>query len=142
MKISFSIIVALFLALTVEAWRFDVTTTKNFCGKRRSFKSTMGDNNCYNLPSDVSANVKSLVWCSMPWTRCSITMHSGVGCTGKILGSATAAYPKKWELGSVSAAGSKMKSFKVQGCKKIGKTLDLNTCYERWQTEPWTKCKK
>jgi len=135
-----SLILGLYLAACVQAWSFDVTTKKNFCGKRRSFFDIQAGNNCYNLPSDVSGNVHSLAFCSMAYTRCSITLHSGTGCTGKNLGSATAASPLNfWEKKSVSAAGSKMKSFRIQGCKKIkGKSLDVQTCYS--SNPPWKKC--
>ncbi|KAH6986584.1 hypothetical protein EDB80DRAFT_731703 [Ilyonectria destructans] len=134
-----SLLFALYMALCVHAWSFDVTTKKNFCGKRRSFFSLQAENGCHNLPADVSGKVHSLAFCSMAYTRCSITLHSEAGCRGDNLGSATAAEPLKfWEKKSVSTAGSKMKSFKIQGCKKIGTNLDVQTCYSG--TPPWEKC--
>jgi len=122
---------------TTNAWVFVTNNKENYCGKQRGYYSARADNNCYNLASEVEANVHSFVWCSMPFTRCSITMHSERGCSGKILGSATAAYPTIWEKKSVSAAGSKMRSFKVQGCFLAGHALDVNNCYNG--KAPWEK---
>lgn len=122
-------------ALGADAWVFVTTNKENFCGQRRGYYSARAENNCYNLGSEVEANVHSFVWCSMPWTRCSITMHSERGCAGKQLGSATAAYPTIWEKNKVSAAGSQMRSFKVQGCYLPGSSLDVNNCYNG--RAPW-----
>lgn len=125
----------LFAASPISAWTFTVNNKNNFCGKQRGYYSARGDNQCYNLAPEVDAKVHSFVWCSMPYTRCSITMHSERGCNGKILGSATAAYPTIWEKKTVSAAGSKMRSFKIQGCFLPGKSLDVTNCYNG--KAPW-----
>ncbi|KAF9163927.1 hypothetical protein DFQ27_002697 [Actinomortierella ambigua] len=119
-----------FLAIT-QAWSFDVWTSANYRGKRRSFYDLRAGNNCFSLPSDVSAKVHSFKFCSMAWTRCSITIHSNPGCTGSILGSATAAAPRaEWHKKTVSSAGSKMKSFRISGCKSIpiAGNLDVQKC--------------
>jgi hypothetical protein len=132
-----SLVTLCMVFLTAHAWTFTTFNDDNFCGKSRGYFSARGENNCYNLASEVEANVHSFTWCSMPWTRCSITMHSERGCSGKILGSATAAYPTIWEKKSVSAAGSKMRSFRVQGCFLAGHSLDVTNCYNG--KAPWEK---
>ena len=135
-----SLIAILMVALGAHAWTFTVNNKDNFCGQQRGYFSSKIENNCYNLASEVEANVHSFTWCSMPWTRCSITMHDERGCNGKILGSATAAYPTIWEKKSVSAAGSKMRSFRIQGCKNFLPKLlpfDVTNCYNG--KAPWEK---
>ncbi|KAF9974377.1 hypothetical protein BGZ73_002228 [Actinomortierella ambigua] len=122
---------ALAFVAIAQAWSFDVWTKTGYKGKRRSFYDLRAGNNCYNLPSDVSGKVHSFTFCSMAWTRCSITIHSKTGCNGSILGSATAALPRTyWKKSSTSAAGSKMKSFRISGCKSIpiAGNLDVQKC--------------
>jgi hypothetical protein len=126
---------ALFVA--TQAWTFTVFNKDNYCGQKRGYFSSRADVGCYNLASEVEANAQSFVWCSMPFTRCSITMHSERGCNGKILGSATAAYPTIWEKPNVSAAGNKMRSFRIQGCYLPAKLLDVTNCYNG--KAPWEK---
>ncbi|KAK4083464.1 hypothetical protein Purlil1_10701 [Purpureocillium lilacinum] len=116
-----------------EAWSFTVWTEKDQKGKQRHYHSSLGDNDCYNFDDSItSKGVGSFEFCSFVWTRCSVSIHSDIGCRGKKLGSATAAdkgflWPTKWAKNS-SKAGQKMKSFRIQGCKHIpvtGGSLDI-----------------
>ncbi|KAG0236949.1 hypothetical protein BGW42_002162 [Actinomortierella wolfii] len=67
----------------------------------------------------------------MSWARCSITLHSDLGCRGRILGSATGNAPfGEWNVDRTSPSARKMKSFRIQGCKKapiIG-NIDATKC--------------
>lgn len=119
-----------------EAWSFTVWTEKDQKGKQRHYHSSLGDNDCYNFDDSItSKGVGSFEFCSFVWTRCSVSIHSDIGCRGKKLGSATAAdkgflWPTKWAKNS-SKAGQKMKSFRIQGCKHIpvtGGSLDIASC--------------
>lgn len=136
MKITY-LLTLLVAVISANAWSFTAMTKNNFCGKRRTFYSATGETNCYNIPDDVAGKVHSLVFCTMPWTRCSITLHSEAGCRGNVLGSSDASWPKIWEDKSVSAKRSKTKSFRIQGCKKIVTTLDIQKCYNN--LNPWEK---
>ena len=124
----------------VNAWHLTLTTGKKFCGKRRTFFSSGGENNCYNIPDDVAGKIKSGVWCTMPHTRCSLTLHDGKGCTGNLLGSSSKSWPDMWENPDITSKNRKARSFRVQGCKKILTTIDMNVCYHDKQDEPWGKC--
>ncbi|PKS08124.1 hypothetical protein jhhlp_005399 [Lomentospora prolificans] len=131
-----SFLFALFMAfLTVDAWAVTAMTKKNWKGKRYTFYSSQGENNCYNIPSPVGGNVHSMNFCTMPWTRCSVSLHSKTGCTGEMLGSTSRAWPKIWEDKNLSAKKSKVKSFRIHGCKKIITTLDITKCYNG--KNPW-----
>ncbi|PKS06247.1 hypothetical protein jhhlp_006993 [Lomentospora prolificans] len=135
MKLTF--LFAFFVAFLagVDAWAFTAMTKNNFKGKRRTFYSATGKTDCYNIPDDVAGNVHSLVYCTMPWTRCSITLHSKSKCEGSIVGSSSRTWPKIWEDRSVSGKTSKVRSFRIQGCKKVGTTLDITKCYN--SKNPW-----
>jgi len=115
--------IILFSALvlvSVHAWSFTVWKGPNQTGPYRHYFDFRAGNNCFTLSSDVAAQVNSFSFCSMGWTRCSLTIHSENGCTGAILGSATAAAPAgEWQKGQTSPAGRGMKSFRIQGCKGV-----------------------
>ncbi|KAF9928684.1 hypothetical protein BGZ67_006829 [Mortierella alpina] len=127
----FFVLLTVVVALT-HAWSFSIWTKTGYRGKRRSYFDVQAGNTCISLPADItSAGVHSFKFCSMAYTRCSITMHSAKACGGSILGSATAGGPtREWLKSSVSAAGSKMKSFKIQGCKRVPivGNLDVSKC--------------
>ncbi|VTT55193.1 unnamed protein product [Fusarium fujikuroi] len=116
-----------------DAWSFTVWTGKDQHGKKRHYHSSVGDNDCYNFDKAItSKGVGSFEFCSFIWTRCSVSIHSDIGCRGKKLGSATAAdkgdlWPTKWSK-NTSKEAKKMKSFRIQGCKDIpvtGGNLDI-----------------
>jgi hypothetical protein len=136
MKLSTFLTVATVAIAGADAWSFKAWTGKNQTGKRRHYYSSFGDNDCYNIDTAItSKGVGSFEFCSFIYTRCSISIHSETGCRGKKLGSATAAHKGElmrtsWRKNS-SAAGRKMKSFRIQGCKKIpvtGGSLDIVSC--------------
>ncbi|OAQ62736.1 hypothetical protein VFPPC_16378 [Pochonia chlamydosporia 170] len=119
-----------------DAWSFTVWTGKDHKGAKRHYHSSLAENDCYNFDESItSKGVGSFEFCSFIWTRCSISIHSDIGCRGKKLGSATAAdkgdlWPSKWSKNS-SKEGQKMKSFRIQGCKHIpvtGGSLDIAGC--------------
>ena len=135
----FTYLLALFMAfIGANAWSFTATTNNNFCGKRRTFYSATGANDCYPIPDDVAGNIHSGSFCTMPWTRCSITLHSKIGCRGETLGSSDKSWPDKWNNGHITSKNKKARSFRIQGCKKIGTTLDMTNCYNN--NNPWDKC--
>ncbi|KAK3180139.1 hypothetical protein K4F52_008441 [Lecanicillium sp. MT-2017a] len=136
MKISSLFTVATVAIAGVDAWSFTVWTDKDKKGLKRHYHSSFAENDCYNLDTDITKkDVGSFEFCSFIWTRCSISIHSDTGCRGKNLGSATAAHkgefwPTKWSK-NASKDGSKMKSFRIQGCKHIpvtGGSLDIAGC--------------
>ncbi|KAI4195489.1 MAG: hypothetical protein LQ346_003414 [Caloplaca aetnensis] len=45
----------LFVINPVSGWTFTVNNKNNFCGKQRGYYSSRGDNQCYNLASEVDA---------------------------------------------------------------------------------------
>ncbi|SPO04120.1 uncharacterized protein DNG_06803 [Cephalotrichum gorgonifer] len=119
-----------------DAWSFTVWTGKDHKGKKRHYHSAVGVNDCFNISDDItSKGVGSFEFCSLIYTRCSLSIHSQPGCRGTNLGSATAAdkgefWHKKWSK-NASKKGSKMKSFRIQGCKEIpvkGGNLDIASC--------------
>lgn len=131
-------LVALFTAFSLaNAWHFTAMTKNGFCGKRRTFYSATGDTGCYDIPDETAGKVNSLVYCTMPWTRCSITLHSKAGCKGDLLGSSDKSWPSIWEDKKGNDKKARTRSFRIQGCKKIGTTLDITKCYNG-QT-PWEK---
>ncbi|KAG0047691.1 hypothetical protein BGZ83_007299 [Gryganskiella cystojenkinii] len=126
------LVLLVLMAVAVNAWSFTVWTEDNRGGKHRAYYDLRAGNNCYNLDSAITrARVGSFSFCSMAWTRCSITIHSKTGCQGDNLGSATAAEPfSRFYKKSTSLEGSYMKSFRIQGCKGIpvGGNLDVQIC--------------
>ncbi|KAI8597762.1 hypothetical protein EDD21DRAFT_384605 [Dissophora ornata] len=126
------IVLLVLLVAVANAWSFKMWTEDNEKGKMRHYHDFRAGNNCYNIDTDItSERIGSFSFCSMAWTRCSISIHSEVGCNGKNLGSATAAAPlDEWHKHSTSYAGSFMKSFRIQGCKEapvVGE-VDCTTC--------------
>lgn len=133
MKVSTLLTYSSVALIGAEAWSFTVWTGANKSGDKRHYFSTIGDKNCYNIDTGItSKGVGSFSFCSMFWSRCSITIHDAVGCNGKILGSATGDAPiKEWQKGQTSSEGKTMKSFRIQGCKELpitGGELDCNIC--------------
>ncbi|KAJ2974522.1 hypothetical protein NQ176_g6009 [Zarea fungicola] len=133
MKVTSFLTLSTLAFVGTEAWSFTVWTGHNHGGLKRHYFSLKGDNNCYNIDDGItSKGVGSFSYCSMAWARCSITMHSKAGCQGTVLGSATGNAPfSEWQKGTTSAAGSKMKSFRIQGCKEVpitGGDLDCTKC--------------
>ncbi|KAH8659658.1 hypothetical protein BGZ61DRAFT_459884 [Ilyonectria robusta] len=120
MKISSILAFSSMALIGADAWSFTVWTEDYQKGKHMHFKSMVADNNCYPIPDQITRErVGSFTFCSAAWTRCSITIHSKPGCIGDKLGSATAGSPKEWYKKSTSKEGSYMKSFRIQGCKKV-----------------------
>ncbi|KLO98933.1 Uncharacterized protein LW94_7235 [Fusarium fujikuroi] len=127
-----------------DAWSFTVWTGKDQHGKKRHYHSSVGDNDCYNFDKAItSKGVGSFEFCSFIWTRCSVSIHSDIGCRGKKLGSATAAdkgdlWPTKWSK-NTSKEAKKMKSFRIQGCKDIpvtGGNLDIaSSVRQEWKMD-------
>ncbi|KAG0008297.1 hypothetical protein BGZ82_004756, partial [Podila clonocystis] len=115
------LVLLVLLAVAVNAWSFRVWTEDDRAGKSRHYHDFKAGNNCYNIDTDITnERIGSFSFCSFAWTRCSISLHSEVGCNGKNLGSATAAEPAdRWYKRSTSSEGSYMKSFRIQGCKDI-----------------------
>ncbi|KAI8379542.1 uncharacterized protein BYT42DRAFT_569121 [Radiomyces spectabilis] len=105
-------------------WGFDFYSKANYKGKHQTFYSNQGKNDCFNLSKQMTdAKVGSFKWCTARFSDCSVTLHDGLGCTGKKLGATGA--NAKWNKPKTSAAGSKVKSFRVQGCKwKIDQSKD------------------
>ena len=136
MKISTLLTAATVAIAGADAWSFTVWTGKDQHGKKRHYHSSLAQNDCYPIDDAItSKGVGSFEFCSFIWTRCSISVHSEIGCRGKNLGSATAndkgfLFPSKWAK-NASKKGSKMKSFRIQGCKQIpvtGGDLDIAGC--------------
>ncbi|KAF9902265.1 hypothetical protein EC991_005085 [Linnemannia zychae] len=115
------LILLVLLAVAVNAWSFTVWTEDDRGGKYRHYYDLMAGNNCFNLDSAITKErVGSFSFCSMAWTRCSVTIHSEANCNGNELGRATAAEPAgRWYNRSTSLKGSYMKSFRIQGCKQV-----------------------
>ncbi|KAG0205750.1 hypothetical protein BGX28_002717, partial [Mortierella sp. GBA30] len=126
------VLLVLLAVASVNAWSFKVWTEDNEQGKMRWYHDFRAGNGCYNIDTDItSERVGSISFCSMAWTRCSISLHSETGCNGQNLGSATAAAPiGEWHVHSTSYPGSFMKSFRIQGCKGIpvAGDIDCTTC--------------
>ncbi|KAF9898991.1 hypothetical protein EC991_009821 [Linnemannia zychae] len=99
------------MVMTANAWKVAFWYEDDYKGVTREYHSSTGEEGCYNLSSDIAAEVGSFKWvpCAI---SCSITFHSDYSCSGANLGASTACWSKR----STSAAGSKMKSFRVQGC--------------------------
>ncbi|KAF5238567.1 hypothetical protein BFJ69_g12255 [Fusarium oxysporum] len=136
MKLSSLLTFTTIAIASTDAWSFTVWTGKDQHGKKRHYHSSVGDNDCYNFDKAItSKGVGSFEFCSFIWTRCSVSIHSDIGCRGKKLGSATAAdkgdlWPTKWSK-NTSKEAKKMKSFRIQGCKDIpvtGGNLDIASC--------------
>ena len=136
MKLSSLLTLTTIAVAGADAWSFTVWTGKDHHGKKRHYHSSLGDNDCYPIDNDItSKGVGSFEFCSFIWTRCSISIHSEIGCRGEKLGSATATdkgdlWPTKWSK-NTSKKGSKIKSFRIQGCKHIpvtGGSLDIANC--------------
>ncbi|KAK3818259.1 MAG: hypothetical protein JOS17DRAFT_820258 [Linnemannia elongata] len=126
------LVLLVLLAVAVNAWSFTVWTEDDRAGKYRHYYDLKAQNNCFNIDNDITnERIGSFSFCSMAWTRCSISLHSQPNCNGDNLGSATAAEPAdRWYKRSTSLKGSYMKSFRIQGCKglpEIG-SLDNQVC--------------
>ncbi|KAF9570596.1 hypothetical protein EC968_001671 [Mortierella alpina] len=127
-----AILLLAFVVAVANAWSFTVWQGANKGGKYRHYYDLRAGNNCFNLDTDMTnAGIQSFSFCSMSWTRCSISIHSETGCNGANLGSATGNAPiAEWNKDQTSAAGSRMKSFRIQGCKEIpvAGNLDCQKC--------------
>ncbi|CAO3567021.1 unnamed protein product [Mortierella alpina] len=127
-----AIVLLAFVVAVANAWSFTVWEGANKSGKYRRYFDLRAGNNCFNLDTDMtSASVQSFSYCSMSWARCSITIHSEIGCNGVILGSATGNAPiDEWNKDQTSPEGSRMKSFRIQGCQAapIVGNLDCQKC--------------
>ncbi|KAF9948641.1 hypothetical protein BGZ70_002137 [Mortierella alpina] len=127
-----AILVFAFVVAVANAWSFTVWQGANKSGKYRRYFDVHAGNYCFNLDTEMTnAGIQSFSYCSMPWTRCSITIHSETGCNGVNLGSATGNAPvDEWNKDQTSAEGSLMKSFRIQGCQAapIVGTIDCQKC--------------
>ena len=145
MQLKSAIFFTLFLTL-VSGWHLSVNTADNWCGKRRSYYSASGKNDCYSFSDDVAAKIHSLAWCtSKTFERCTITFHSKDQCLGTILktknppsvlSSGTDTFV--WETDHVTNE-VKARSFMVQGCLPTG--VGIRDCYPKgkapWETARW-----
>ncbi|KAF9579665.1 hypothetical protein BGW38_003982 [Lunasporangiospora selenospora] len=126
------LIILVLLAVAANAWSFTVWTEDNRAGKHRYYFDVKAGNNCFNFDSEITRErVGSFSFCSMAWTRCTVSIHSEPNCNGENLGSATAAEPiGRWYKASTSSKGSYMKSFRIQGCKGVPElgNLDNQVC--------------